>query len=66
MELEEEVKHLVSPQLGPDKSLADRLAWSILKQLTKSREFVGLNANNKVQLGVGQNFDNGVNLYFDL
>ena len=66
MELEEEVKHLVSTQLGPDKFLADRLAWSILKKLTKSREFVGLNANDKVQLGVGQNFGNGVNLYFDL
>ena len=25
-----------------------------------------LNANDKVQLGVGKNFDNSVNLYFDL
>ena len=48
MELKEVIKNLVSAELVTNKFLADRLARHFLKQLTKSREWVGLYADNKV------------------
>ena len=53
-------------QLVPQQLLTDVPSGALPEQLTQPRELVRQKADNKVQIRVGQDFNNCVNLYFNL